>query len=88
MKKYYSSERLKEITYTNEIQQDLCIYDRKNQVKLMTLIHDMDLEINSLQQRIGKAVEFLNEPQFELDNIPCNYENEIEKLRNILRGDE
>lgn len=47
------------------------------------------LEANkSLEKRINKAIEILNMPQFEDDNIPCNYENEIEELRNILRGDE
>ena len=46
------------------------------------------IENYNLQERIDKALELLNKSQFELDNIPCNYENDIEKLRNILRGDE
>ncbi len=47
-----------------------------------------DERINELQQRIIKALDLLNEPQFEFDNIPCNYENDIEKLKQILRGEE
>ena len=53
---------------------------------------DMQEELNKtilgLQQRIDKAIELLNKPQFEYDNIPCNYEEDIMKLKSILRGEE
>lgn len=45
-------------------------------------------EYIDLKNRVNKAINLLNEPQFEFDNILCNYENDIEKLKNILRGDE
>lgn len=91
MTKYYSSERLKEITFTNEINQDLCIYDRKNQDKMITLIHDMDIEINNLQQRIDKAVEYLTDEDRELLEDSYYKVSKLdltEELLNILRGED
>lgn len=81
MKKYYSSERLKEITFTNEIKQDLCIYDRKNQDKMITLIHDMDLEIEQLQQRIYKTINYCKNSS---KTIKSEYFSDVIK---ILKGD-
>lgn len=39
---------------------------------------------NNLQSKIDKANEILNRPQFEYDNIPCNYEEDIKELKDIL----
>lgn len=41
--------------------------------------------INNLQSKIDKANEILNRPQFEYDNIPCNYEEDIEELKDVLK---
>ena len=50
------------------------------------------LEIKQLQQenarlkdKINKINDLLNEPIFEYDNIPCNIENEIIQLKDILK---
>lgn len=43
--------------------------------------------INNLQSKIDKANEILNRPQFEYDNIPCNYEEDIEELKDVLKED-
>ena len=50
------------------------------------------LEIKQLQQenarlkdKIDRINKLLNEPIFEYDNIPCNIENEITQLKDILK---
>ncbi len=43
--------------------------------------------INNLQSKIDKANEILNRPQFEYDNIHCNYEEDIKELKDILKED-
>lgn len=52
------------------------------------------LEIKQLQQenarlkdKIDRINNLLNEPIFEYDNIPCNIENEIIQLKEILKGE-
>lgn len=42
---------------------------------------------NNLRSKIDKANEILNRPQFEYDNIPCNYEEDIEELKDVLKED-
>jgi len=42
-------------------------------------------KLNNLQSKIYKANEILNRPQFEYDNIPCNYEEDIKELRDVLK---
>ena len=43
--------------------------------------------VDDLQSKIDKANEILNRPQFEYDNIPCNYEEDIKELKYILKED-
>ena len=38
-----------------------------------------------LKDKIDMINKLLNEPIFEYDNIPCNIENEIIQLKNILK---
>ena len=40
---------------------------------------------NNLQSKIDKANEILNRPQFEKDNIPCNCEEDIKELKDVLK---
>lgn len=42
-------------------------------------------QINNLQSKIDKANEILNRPQFEKDNIPCNCEEDIKELKDVLK---
>ena len=41
--------------------------------------------INNLQSKVDKANEILNRPQFEKDNIPCNCEEDIKELKDVLK---
>ena len=38
-----------------------------------------------LKDKIDRINKLLNEPIFEYDNIPCNIENEIIQLKDILK---
>lgn len=38
-----------------------------------------------LKDKLNKINDLLNEPIFEYDNIPCNIENEIIQLKEILK---
>ena len=38
-----------------------------------------------LKDKLNKRHDLLNEPIFEYDNIPCNIENEIIQLKDILK---
>lgn len=45
-------------------------------------------KFNLICERNFKAIELLEQSQFEYDNIPCNYENDILELKKILKGEE
>jgi hypothetical protein len=58
----------------------------------LEIIYEEDIqriveEKNNLQSKIDKANEILNRPQFEYDNIPCNYEEDIKELKDVLKED-
>lgn len=40
---------------------------------------------NNLEQALDEIEKILRQPQFEYDNIPCNYEDEIEKIKEIIQ---
>lgn len=42
-------------------------------------------ERNNLEQALDEIEKILRQPQFEYDNIPCNYEDEIEKIKEIIQ---
>ena len=42
-------------------------------------------ENEQLKDKLNKISNLLNEPIFEYDNIPCNIENEIIQLKDILK---
>ena len=42
-------------------------------------------ERNNLEQALDGIEKILRQPQFEYDNIPCNYEEDIEKLKEIIQ---
>ena len=42
-------------------------------------------ERNNLEQALDEIEKILRQPQFEYDNIPCNYEKDIEKLKEIIQ---
>ena len=42
-------------------------------------------ENEQLKDKLNKIRGLLNEPIFEYDNIPCNIENEIIQLKDILK---
>ena len=39
-----------------------------------------------LEKIIKETIEILKQPQFQCDNIPCNLEEDIDKLRKKLGG--
>ena len=41
--------------------------------------------IRKLEQALDKIEKILRQPQFEYDNIPCNYEDDIEKIKEIIQ---
>lgn len=40
---------------------------------------------NNLEQALDEIEKILRQPQFEYDNIPCNYEDDIEKIKGIIQ---
>lgn len=46
---------------------------------------DLKKENERLKDKIDRINKLLNEPIFEYDNIPCNIENEITQLKDILK---
>lgn len=38
----------------------------------------------NLEQALDEIEKILRQPQFEYDNIPCNYEDDIEKIKEII----
>ena len=85
-------EKLKEYIDKDEIYQDY------KQNKLMNpsdfdkfcIQHCKDieelLEENlELEQALDDTEKILRQPQFEYDNIPCNYEDDIEKIKEIIQ---
>jgi hypothetical protein len=42
-------------------------------------------ERNNLEQALDEIEKILRQPQFEYDNIPCNYEDDIEKIKEIIQ---
>ena len=41
--------------------------------------------IRNLEQALDEIEKILRQPQFEYDNIPCNYEDDIEKIKEIIQ---
>ena len=56
--------------------------------KAISTFSELENKINNLQSKIDKANEILNRPQFEKDNIPCNCEEDIKELKDILKEDD
>lgn len=52
---------------------------------LLTYIEVLQQENARLKDKIDRTNKLLNEPIFEYDNIPCNIENEIIQLKDILK---
>ena len=54
-------------------------------IHLMKRIIELQQENARLKDKLNKINDLLNEPIFEYDNIPCNIENEIIQLKDILK---
>ena len=48
-------------------------------------IFEKQQENARLKDKLNKINDLLNEPIFEYDNIPCNIENEIIQIKDILK---
>lgn len=53
--------------------------------KTKQIIEELQQENARLKDKLNKINDLLNEPIFEYDNIPCNIENEIIQLKDILK---
>ena len=42
-------------------------------------------EQKNLEQALDEIEKILRQPQFEYDNIPCNYEDDLEKIKEIIQ---
>lgn len=69
---------------TFKMNDDNLVLNNYERQRLFKLAYDMQIKINYLQTKIDKIKAILDMPQFEFDNIPCNYENEIGKLKEII----
>ena len=52
---------------------------------LLEEFENLQQENTQLKDKIDRINKLLNEPIFEYDNIPCNIENEIIQLKDILK---
>ena len=59
------------------------IFDKIHALK--TENEQLKQENEQLKDKLNKINDLLNEPIFEYDNIPCNIENEIIQLKDILK---
>ena len=53
--------------------------------EVLNYIDNLEQENAQLKDKLNKINDLLNEPIFEYDNIPCNIENEIIQLKDILK---
>ena len=53
--------------------------------EVLNYIDNLQQENSRLKDKLNKINDLLNEPIFEYDNIPCNIENEIIQLKDILK---
>lgn len=85
--KFYE-KYIKEIPIEEQIKRSVraeCYYMDK--ADIYGWITQDEIKIMNLQSKIDKANEILNRPQFEHDNIPCNCEEDIKELKDILKED-
>ena len=62
------------------------IVNYKNAYEEMKILYErLENENAQLKDKLNKIRGLLNEPIFEYDNIPCNIENEIIQLKDILK---
>lgn len=85
-------ERLKEYINKDEIYQDYkqdklmnCSDFDKFCIQHCKDIEELLEENLELEQALDEIENILKEPQFEYDNIPANYEDDIEKIKEIIQ---
>ena len=59
---------------------ELCIVEDE-----LNCVEEILKNLEAEKSKINKINDLLNEPIFEYDNIPCNIENEIIQLKDILK---
>lgn len=88
MNEWFEKIHIKEIPIEEQIRGQVraeCHYIDK--ADIYEWITQNQIKIMNLQSKIDKANEILNRPQFEYDNIPCNYEEDIKELKDIFKED-
>jgi len=76
---------MNKIIFDGENTKELSVSETIHQLRLDNKY--LELQIINLQSKIDKANEILKKPQFEYDNIPCNYEEDIQELKIVLKED-
>ena len=77
-------ERLKK--YLNGYSSQYNFKDENNiEHDLNSDIEEMLKQNQKLEQALDEIEKILRQPQFEYDNIPCNYEDDIEKIKEIIQ---
>ena len=88
MNKIYDNDFKIFFKYAKEIKEIPPIPKNFNTKHLQDFINEFESvkqENEQLKDKIDRINKLLNEPIFEYDNIPCNIENEIIQLKDILK---
>ena len=85
-KKYKLNKEWLDLMLENKNNTNLTFNLSDNDIRiLLTYIEVLQQENLRLKDKIDRINKLLNEPIFEYDNIPCNIENEIIQLKDILK---
>ena len=79
------NEKINTISEEQVLHNKLSFEINQELIHLMKRIVELQQENTQLKDKIDRINKLLNEPIFEYDNIPCNIENEIIQLKDILK---
>lgn len=83
MKKFMMSEEaFDELINGFEYVGNLTKYGKEN---IKYHVQRLQQKNKNLEQALDEIKKILRQPQFEYDNIPCNYEDDIEKIKEIIQ---
>ena len=77
--------------YVNEVNNNIenLLKDNEEELSFYHLLTNAFNQVcekrNNLEQALDEIEKILRQPQFEYDNIPCNYDDDIEKIKEIIQ---
>ena len=77
--------------YVNEVNNNIenLLKDNEKELSFYQLLVNASNRVceerKNLEQALDEIEKILRQPQFEYDNIPCNYEDDIEKIKGIIQ---